>query len=172
MKKGKYSAGLLALLVFAACSKSNTDLNTTDRTFTMQASVSNSAEVDAGTLAATKATNAQVKKFAQFMVTEHTMAQADLKNLGTSVGIAVKDTIDPLHLNLRTQLANAPVGHVFDSIYIYSQVTDHDMTIANFQTEQSSGSHQDVQNYANNYLPHIQMHRQSADSISRAFFKR
>jgi putative membrane protein len=67
---------------------------------------------------------------------------------------------------------STPAGRAFDSIYIHSQVADHDMTIANFQTEQNNGSHRDVQDYANRYLPHIQMHRQSADSISRAFFRR
>ncbi|GEO08369.1 hypothetical protein SAE01_08650 [Segetibacter aerophilus] len=113
-----------------------------------------------------------MKKFAQFMVAEHTLAQTDLKNLGTSVGIAVKDTIDPPHVALKSLLVSTPAGRAFDSIYIYSQVADHDATIANFQTEQSNGSHRDVVSYANNYLPHIQMHRQSADSISRGFFRR
>ncbi|WP_170234072.1 hypothetical protein [Segetibacter aerophilus] len=53
MKKAIYTAFLLTGVVLG-CSKSDTELNNTDRTFAMQASISNSAEVDAGTLAATK----------------------------------------------------------------------------------------------------------------------
>jgi len=105
------------------------------------------------------------------MMTEHQKAQTDLKNLGTSVGNAVKDTIDPAHVALATQL-NTLSGRAFDSVYIYSQVADHDVTIANFDNEQRNGRHKDVKSFADNYRPHIEMHRQRADSIARAFFKR
>src|SRR5438046_52776 len=41
-------------------------------------------------------------------------------------------------------------------------------TIALFQDEIKNGSRQDVKDYASKYLPHIQMHLTSADSISTA----
>ena len=99
------------------------------------------------------------------------MAQTDLKNLGASVGYPVKDTIDPAHVAMAAQL-NALSGRAFDSTYMYGQVADHRTTVSFFQTEQSNGRHSDVLNYANTYLPHIQMHLQSADSIANAFFKK
>lgn len=172
MKKVMYGAVLMTCIILTSCSKTNNEVNATDRTFTMQASLSNTVEVNAGTLASAKATNAKVKQFAQFMVMEHQLAQTDLRNLGTNVGIAIRDTVDPAHATIMTPLMSMPAGRAFDSMYIYSQVADHDMTITNFKLEQTSGSHADVQNYANVYLPHIQMHRQSADSIATAFFKK
>lgn len=170
-----YAACVFSGLMLASCSKtseSNTDLNATDENFALQTSQSNSAEITIGSLAAGKATNLQVKNFAQFMITEHQMAQTDLKNMAASVGILVRDSIDAAHMALANQLSAIPSGRAFDSAYIYSQVADHDMTIANFQTEINNGNHRDVKNYANIYLPHIQMHRQSADSIATAFFKK
>src|SRR4051794_26966026 len=112
MRKVIYAASMLTVIVLTSCSKTitNTELNKIDLVFLPQASISNTAEIDAGTLASTKATNAEVKKFAQMMVMEHTMAQTNLKNWGTSVGIPVKDTLDPLHQELKMQLMSLPAG--------------------------------------------------------------
>ena len=172
LKNVMYGGGVLVALVLTSCSKTDTNnITTQDQTFMKQASLSNTVEVNAGNLAATKATNPQVKAYAQSMVSEHTMAQTDLRNLGTTVGTAVTDTVDPAHMVIMTQLSGMS-GRAFDSAYIYSQVTDHNTTATNFQTEQNSGNRTEVKNYANTYLPHIQMHLTRADSISRAFFKR
>ena len=63
-------------------------------------------------------------------------------------------------------------GRAFDSAYMHNQVTDHQTTVANFQTELNQGQDQDVKNYANKNLPHIQIHLQRADSITNAYFRR
>lgn len=174
MKKVIYATGVLAVVILAACSKSNENLtmNSQDQTFELKGTVSNTAEINAGNLVLTKGTNARVKSFAQFMIAEHTTAQTDLKSLGTSTGMAIRDSIDPAHQAIMAQLMSLPAGRAFDSAYIYSQVADHDMTIANFQAEINGGNHRDVKAYASTYLPHIQMHRMMADSISTAYFRR
>ena len=60
---------LMTGVVLASCSKNNDDkLNDQDEDFLVKASISNSAEVSAATLAASKATNAAVKTFAQHML--------------------------------------------------------------------------------------------------------
>ena len=174
MKKLIYALGMMSGLAFSACSKTDiTDkiVNKIDLNYLDQASISNTAEVDAGTLAATKATNLEVKKFAQFMVMEHTMAQSVLKDVGVRIGRVIKDTIDPAHVALKMRLLNLPAGRIFDSVYIHSQVTDHDVTIMNFRMEQTNGLNKHVINYANTFWPHIVMHRESADSIANAYFK-
>jgi putative membrane protein len=166
------SGFLMTGVVLASCSKKNNDkLNDQDEDFLIKASISNSAEVSAATLANTKATNAKVKAFAQQMIMEHSMAQNDLKNVGNAVGFPVKDTIDPAHVAIAAQLSMMS-GRAFDSAYMHTQVADHKTTVALFQTELSNGRQRDVLNFANTYLPHIQMHLQSADSIANAYFKR
>jgi putative membrane protein len=166
------AACLLTGLTTLSCNKNDDDeLNSTDRDFMMKASVGNTAETDAANLAVSKASNATVRAFAQRMISEHSMAQTDLKNLGTSTGYTVRDTLDPAHVALKVQLT-ALSGRQFDSVYMYAQVADHQTAVANFQNEQAGGQHNGVKNYANTYLPHIQMHLTSADSISRAFFRR
>jgi putative membrane protein len=162
----------LSIFSFVACEKNNDDdLNDNDRTFMTMASISNTAEVGAGTLAMNKATNAAVRAYGMSMVAEHSLAQSELNNLGASIGHAVKDTLDPFHVTLMAQL-NAMAGRAFDSAYIHSQVADHQLAITLFTQEQQNGRHVDVKGYANKYLPHLQMHLTRADSIARAYFPR
>jgi putative membrane protein len=173
-KKLLIAGCLLAGVVFAACNDDDeeTSLNNADTTFMMQASLSNSAEDSAGTVALTKGTNTAVKAFASHMLAEHSVAQVDLKNLGNNIGYPIRDTLDPLHKLKGDTLKSLPAGRRFDSVYIWNQVIDHQNTIANFQVHQANGQHRDVKAYNTNNLPHIQSHLTRADSIARAYFPR
>jgi putative membrane protein len=162
---------LFAGLLITSCSKDDDELNDTDRNFMTGVSISNTAEVDAATLAVSKASTPQVMAFAQHMLAEHGLAQTDLKSLGASVGHTVNDTIDPTHVAIKTQLM-ALSGREFDSAYMHTQVTDHQNTLSMFQTEQNDGQHEDVTDYADRYRPHIEMHLQRADSIATNLFRR
>ena len=159
----------VVLFSFAACSDDddNNELNATDQNFVMNASLSNTAEVDAGTLAAAQGSSAGVKMFGSMMVTEHGTAQTELKNLGPTIGMTINDTIDPPHVALKQQLQTL-TGRAFDSTYIINQIADHQKTLTQFDNEISAGSHQMVRNYADKYRPHIQMHLHMADSIATA----
>jgi putative membrane protein len=167
---------LVAAFFIISCDDNNDNvdnsLNTADTAFMLKASLSNSAEIDLSTLASTKATNIAVKAFAQTMVADHTAAQAELKALGTTVGSAVKDTIDAAHVTLKTQLTALTGGRVFDSSYIWLQVADHQTALTSFQAEQTNGRKTSVVAYANTNLPKIQAHFTRADSIARAYFPR
>ena len=173
-KKLLIAGCLLAGLAFTACDDDDdeTTLNNADTTFMTQASLSNTAEDSAATTTLTKGTNTAVKAFASHMLAEHSTAQVDLKNLGNSVGYPVRDTLDPLHKLKGDTLKMLPVGRRFDSVYIWNQVIDHQMTILNFQVHQAGGQHRDVKAYNTNKLPHIQSHLTRADSIARAYFPR
>lgn len=162
---------LLASAALFSCDKDDDDnideLNKTDRTFITKVAIGNTTEVQAGSLAASKATNPGIKAYGEMMVAEHTLAQADLKRVGSQVGVAVADTVDAEHKALM-QLLNSLSGREFDSTYINSQVADHEKTEMIFQAELNDGDNDSVQAYANKYLPHIQLHLQKADSLADA----
>jgi putative membrane protein len=161
--------GTLALAILLSCNKNdnnNNDINSTDQNFVLQVAISNKAEIMAGQLAATKGSNAGAKEFGQMMVTEHGQAQADLQNVASGTGITSPDSVDAEHRALMVRL-DSLTGRSFDTAYINSQVKDHQKTISIFQTEISNGNNSSVRNYANTYLPHIQMHLQKADSLSK-----
>jgi putative membrane protein len=82
--------------------------------------------------------------------------------------VNVKDTIDAQHQMLMSRLDTLN-GLAFDTVYINSQVKDHQANVTLFQSEVSAGSNQSVKDYASKYLPHIQMHLNMADSIRTTF---
>jgi putative membrane protein len=162
-----FLVGAFAAFMVSACNKDDDNkTNSTDQNFMTQVAIGNKAEIMAGQLAATKGTNAQVIAFGQMMMTEHGQAQTDLAAVANSVGWTLPDTVDAEHQALMVRL-NSLSGHSFDTAYINSQVRDHQKTLTIFQSEINGGNNQSVRNYANQYLPHIQMHLQRADSISR-----
>ncbi|MBD0294175.1 MAG: DUF4142 domain-containing protein [Bacteroidota bacterium] len=166
LKKRFLAGGLALTLFFAACNKDddNDTASAQDRTFIAQASMSNNAEIQMGNLALTKSSDAGVRKFAQMMVTDHTAAQADLRNITNNLSISISDTIGTANTNLMTLLGGLS-GRAFDTVYIKNQRTAHQLTLANFQTEISNGSHPQVKGYASDKLPAIQMHLNMTDTI-------
>lgn len=159
----------LTSIIFFACKKNDTNnnetLNAQDRNFISQAALANTAEIQAGQLAATNADSSTVKSFAQTMVNDHTTAQGDLKALGNTLQVNVPDSIDSIHSSVMDSLKTL-TGRAFDSVYIMNQIADHQKVISDFQEEVSSGNKSDVIGYANKYLPKLQMHLQMADSVA------
>jgi putative membrane protein len=130
-----------------------------------KAALGNMTEIKFGELASTKATDPLVKDFAMRMVQDHTGAQAELKDISNDYSdVDWPNDMDQQHKDLFADLNNRS-GYSFDSLYMSSQIVDHQMTIATFETEISSGTVDRVKTYANKYLPHIEMHFQQADSI-------
>lgn len=168
MKKWILRTGV-CLTALAACSKDDgrgNEANDTDRNFVTMAALSNNAEVGAGQVAATKGTNALVKAFGQQMATEHTTAQTDLKNRASALGLTAPDTVDAEHKALAARL-NTLSGYSFDTAYMNAQIKDHAKTLDVFKTEISGGNNQSIHGFAADYLPHIQMHYNKADSIRK-----
>jgi len=172
MKRLALAATAIVSLCFASCDKdsdNDLDLNLTDRQFVMMTSMGNTAEINAGNIAYNKATDQEVKMFGQMMVQEHTVAQNELKGIASQLRLHAPETLDSMHLAMANMLMAAPVGFQFDSMYIHSQVMDHQQTIALFQNEIENGSHPWLVRYAEKYLPKIQMHHHMADSIAQRF---
>ncbi|HEY0742011.1 MAG TPA: DUF4142 domain-containing protein [Chryseosolibacter sp.] len=140
-------------------------LATTDKTFVQDAARSNLTEIEFGALAATKGNTEMVREFGQHMVDEHTTAQNELRDLANDYGnVDWPDGLDAQHQQIREQLMETS-GYSFDSLYMNSQVMDHQMTLEIFNREISGGTEQQVKTYAQKYQPHIQMHHEKADSV-------
>ena len=159
----------LATLVIAGCDKDDDDdattVNQTDIDFVRMASMSNFAEISAGAIAANKAENEAIADYGQMMVTEHTTASQQLKALASTLGLYAPDSLDAAHVALKDSLMTL-TGPQFDSVYINSQVRDHQLAITLFQNEANSGNHQDLRNFAETMLPHLQEHLEHADSLA------
>ena len=89
----------------------------------------NAADSTAGALAATKATNPQVKQFAKLMMSEHHALRkqgADLaKRLKVTPEPPANDPVTPLAQQETQALQSAPKGAEFDKTYIDQEVAAH-----------------------------------------------
>jgi len=170
MKKIFLFAACVSALTWYGCSKDDddddngTNVNLTDRNFVMRASMSNTAEIDAGQTASSKATNAGIRDFGQMMVTDHTNAKATMSALASSLGIYAPDSLDAEHVALKAKLMSLS-GRAFDSVYINSQVADHQTAINLFENEVQHGDNRQLTDLANNLLPTLRMHLHHADSL-------
>ncbi|WP_207513926.1 DUF4142 domain-containing protein [Longitalea luteola] len=158
---------VLVLVFFAACDKDDdkdNNLSKIDRNFITQASYANNAEIAAGAVAAAKGSDSAVRSYGAHMVTEHTTAQDELRNLASKWGIETPLTPDSMHIALVQRISTLQ-GLAFDTAYMKSQVMDHIVAIELFQQEATNGENRKLRAYANKYLPHVRMHKVRADSI-------
>src|SRR5688500_18752963 len=68
-----------------------------DQGFAQNAALGGLAEVELSQLAITKATNTEVKQFAQMMVADHSAANSELKTLATAKGLVLPTELDAEH---------------------------------------------------------------------------
>src|SRR5215207_7791198 len=142
MKKTLLLYAVSAAVILVSCDKDDDDdtvVNSTDRNFTVMAAIANTAEVDAGQLAATKATDGGIRAYGQMMVADHGPAQAELKTIAAGLGLRAPDSLDAEHVALKAQLM-AATGRQFDSLYIHSMVKDHQKAIDLFTNEKNQGN--------------------------------
>jgi putative membrane protein len=89
----------------------------------------NQVDIDAGKLAASKSTNAEVKNFAQLMVTDHTSVNKQATDLVTRLKVKPEDnaTAQSLKKGGDENLANLKTlkGAAFDKAYVDHEVAYH-----------------------------------------------
>ena len=104
----------------------------TDGDFMKAAAIGGMTEIDLGRLAALKATNPEVKKFGQMMVTDHTKIGDDLKALAKKKNLELPAEIDSSHKSTMTDLQGKS-GADFDKAYVDDMVEDHEADLKEFQ---------------------------------------
>lgn len=149
----------------AAQAQTTPTLSTTDATFINMAGTSGIEEMTFGQLAQTKASSAAVRRFAQQMVTDHTMVNQQLMALAQRKQMTPPSSMDMRHEQLLQQLQGMK-GRAFDRAYIEGQVQDHQMAVQAFQTEAQSGTDPEVRAFAQQYLPALQQHLQMAQTLA------
>ena len=89
----------------------------------------NQVDIDAGKFAATKATNPEVKKFAQTMVTDHSGVNKQAIDLATKLGVKPEDndTAKSLYDGGKANIDNLKTlkGKEFDKAYVDHEVAYH-----------------------------------------------
>jgi putative membrane protein len=132
-----------------------------DIEFVFDAAKGGMAEVELGKLAAERAKNEEVKKFAQRMVDDHAKAGDELKSIAEKKGIKLPQEIDAKDRALIARLQKLN-GAAFDRAYMQAMVGDHVKDVNEFKKEANSGRDPQVKSFASTTLPTLEEHLQHA----------
>jgi putative membrane protein len=122
------------------------------------------AEVDAGHLAQSKSTNAQVKEFGAMMVKDHSAANDKLKSLADSKGVKLPTSSSAMQQASEAKL-KALSGQTFDRSYLRNQLSAHEDTVKLLNKEISTGKDPEAKAFAKTVLPTVEMHLKSVKAL-------
>jgi putative membrane protein len=143
-----------------------------DTQFLAKAIVSGHGEVELSQVAAQKASQPQVKQFAERMVKDHTAVNDKLTNEAQRHKIKTTGTYGtpPLEPTKNTQTTKEQLeglsGDKFDKAYMQRMVRDHEQAVALFQDEAKNGKDTEVRDLANSTLSALQEHLKQAREIA------
>jgi putative membrane protein len=161
----------------------------TAQEFVRLASMSDRFEIASGHLAQEKSQNAEVKRFAEHMVRDHTKTAQELQGLiqqlpdvsanlatppapgretaGTTQDAPRDQGLDQQHTALLQQLQQAS-GAEFDRLYVRQQVMAHQQAVDMFRNYAQSGDKPQLKQWAERTLPALQEHLRLAQQLQQS----
>lgn len=137
-----------------------------DTAFVNAAADAGMLEVQLGKLAAAKGTSAEVKKFGQSMVNDHTKANDELKNLAGKKGLQVPKTLSSKAQKTYEDVSKK-TGADFDKGYAALMVKDHQEVIGKFKKESESGEDAEIKAWAKGKLSTLEHHLMMAQEMDK-----
>jgi putative membrane protein len=166
MKAGIALTGVLSLVMaaFAGQDRKPDDKGFDDGTFVAMVGSGNILEVELGKLAQTQAKNADVKKFADSMVHDHTKANEELKKAAKEAGLSIPEKMNADHQKEFDRFKDYK-GTNFDQDYMKHMVADHEKDVALFKRASKEAKNEQLRDFATRLLPVLQAHLDAAKKI-------
>ena len=118
-------------------------------------------EVEVSRIAAERATNPDVKKFAQMMVDDHTRANEELESLASAKGVKLKDKEKSENKWSKKDAQD------FDRDYVKKMVSDHKKDIDLFSKESKNGTDAELTEFARKTLPTLNKHLETVSELEK-----
>jgi putative membrane protein len=147
-------------------SKEAQTLSHGDKSFIMKVARASTNEVALSQLADGRASNPEVKPFAQMMITDHDQANSDLQALATSKGIDISKPVDKGKRDDVSSLSSKS-GADFDKAYAKVMVSAHEGAVDLFKGEVTDGKDPDVVAFAKKYVDTLSMHLEHAKALEK-----
>lgn len=156
--------GVLAMASFASASDKDT-LNSADVKFVKHEAAAGLSVVKLAELGVQKASNADVKTFAQQLVTDHTGANTELKALAVTKGVELSEVIDPKNAETFQKLEKT-TGADFDKHFLAEMVNGHKKCVSNFEEASTDSKDMQVKAFAVKILPTLKAHLAKAEALT------
>jgi putative membrane protein len=136
-----------------------------DSTFLSFAYQAGKFEIQAAKLAKTKSQNAQVKEFADMMITDHTAMGKDVESMAAQKNVTLPGDIGA-DLQKEYDKLKGLSGSQFDKEYADANVKGHEEVISKFEkASKNSDDSPEVQQLASAALPKLKTHKEHADML-------
>ena len=134
--------------------------------FAKKAGAAGAAEVEMGKLGAQKATNAEVKAFAQKMVADHTKANKELMAAAKAKGLEVPTEPNMMHKGMKEKFEHQSADADFNHDFMEQMVKDHEAAVELFRTASSDTTlDSDLRALAKKTLPTLEEHLADAKKL-------
>lgn len=148
-----------------AIDKTPLDKNSSE--FATEASSGGMMEVSLGQLAEQKASNPRVKAFGAMMVSDHSKANTELKNITDAKSFQVPSGLEQKHQKHIDDLSKKE-GKDFDKAYMKMMTDDHEKDIKAFEKAAANSSDAAIKDFASRTLPVLRTHLDSARAILKS----
>ena len=126
-------------------------------------------EIMTSKVALTKATNPDVRKFAQQMIAAHTATIVQRNTLGKAQNLkpaaGAKDSIGDAGKKMTAMLQATPKGMAFDTAYVNGQVMAHTNTLAMVQKAEGQAQNAALKGMLSKVAPVVQQHLDEAKAL-------
>jgi putative membrane protein len=144
----------------------------TNPEFVKKAGAAGMAEVDMGKLGAQKASSAEVKAFAQRMVTDHTKANNELAAAVKGKDLEIPSSPDLMHKAMREKFEHQGADKDFDHDFMQQMVKDHKAVVELFQNAAASADlDPELRALAKKTLPTLKEHLKDAQKLESQLAK-
>lgn len=156
--------GLLTVLVCASCALAEPADRAQD--FLDQAAQNGITEVAAGKLALIKATDPEVREFAQASVKERRQTHRLLKELAVSHDVALPTAPNPEQRETLRELQQKK-GADFEQAYVAAQITAYQRSLVLLRTEIALDRNVETKAFAKEMLPTVETRLREAFRLAR-----
>lgn len=140
-------------------------LDRADRSALVKMAEANMAEIAAGKLALAKASNPEIKAYAQRMVDEHSKTMAEVQALAQAKGVELPKELSTKH-KAKSAMLEALSGDIFDRTYIkQSGRRDHRVTHEQLRDNMEKIKDPDIKALAMKMRPIVEQHLLAADEL-------
>ena len=141
---------------------------TQDHQFMQRAAVSGLFELEAARLAAEKAQDEAVKRYAAMLVEQHTAANQELSTLAQSKGQTLPTTL-PMGKRRELERMGRLSGAAFDSAFVQNVgIREHRQDIRQFREVSRRDGDPELKAWANKMLPTLEQHLSQAQALPAA----
>ena len=142
-----------------------TTLNSAEEKFIKHESSTGAALLKIAGFGVEKASRADIKSFAQMLVTYHTKANEELATLAASKGVETSTVIDPKCAETY-QMLERQSGAEFEKKILTTIISGHKEYVSNFEEAAKDAKDSDLQAWAQKMLPVLKTHLEKAKELS------